>query len=414
MRKRRIAIGSALAVASALALGATVVLPTVADSATASCSLSAMSSTSQSACWHPFDGGPFNTELSSAPALASNSAAVVSHMTAYKWSVGYPGGGFTVGGGSRPVFFATASDPTMKIVCLNAFGTGSCTGSNGIAIGGQTIHVPANLRPESGSDGHLTVIETANGDEYDFWDATISGSTISAGSGSVVNTETGNGLGAQGDAANFALTAGLLRPSELASGSIDHALVVTVPCTSGNGANVGYSYPAGGGWGEACGDYWSESTSGAPELGQLLRLNLTDAQIAASPAPAWQKTIMTALAHYGAYIEDTDGGWDSGIDIIMQDPTSWTDLGLPDQWTALEQQNGWSGGAMSSSVPIPPSDLQVVSACVPQGTCPASVQGSGTTTTTTTVAQPQPPPKTTTTATTTTTTTTTSTRHRRH
>ena len=51
-------------------------------------------------------GGPFNTELSASPALASNSAAVVSHMNTYNWSVGLPGGGFTLGAGSRPMFFA--------------------------------------------------------------------------------------------------------------------------------------------------------------------------------------------------------------------------------------------------------------------------------------------------------------------
>ena len=81
---------------------------------------------------------------------------------------------------------------------------------------------PRGPQPENGTDAHLTVIESATGQEYDFWEASISGSTISAGSGSVVNANTGNGLGAQGDAANFALTAGLLRPSELASGVIDH------------------------------------------------------------------------------------------------------------------------------------------------------------------------------------------------
>ena len=121
---------------------------------------------------------------------------------------------------------------------------------------------------------------------------------------------------------------------------------MTVPCTSANGANVGYSYPATGGWGEACGDYWNESATGAPELGQLLRLNLTDQQIAASPAPAWQKTIMTALSHYGAYIEDTDGSWDSGVNVITQDSESWTDLGQPDQWAALAKQYGTANGML--------------------------------------------------------------------
>ena len=56
------------------------------------------------------------------------------------------------------MFFAQSSDPTMKIVCTDAFGAGSCTGANGVAIGGQTINVPAGLKPENGSDAHLTVI----------------------------------------------------------------------------------------------------------------------------------------------------------------------------------------------------------------------------------------------------------------
>ena len=194
-----------------------------------------------------------------------------------------------------------------------------------------------------------------------------------------MNTNTGNGLGAQGDAANFALTAGLLRPSELASGVINHPLIMTVPCTNANGAGVGYSYPATGGWGEACGDYWNESGSGAPELGQLLRLNLTDQQIANSPAPTWQKTIMTALSHYGAYIEDTDGSWNSGVNVITQDSESWTDLGQPDQWAALAKQYGNTDGMLSSDVPISASDFQVVDSCVARGTCPASIQAPVTT-----------------------------------
>ena len=292
-------------------------------------------------------------------------------MNHYGWTFGPSGGGLTIRPGSRPVYFADPSDPTMKIVCKNDFGSGSCTGANGVNVAGRQINVPRGAAPQSGSDAHLTVIETATGAEYDFWDASIQGSTIVAGDGSSSMSTRATGLGANGDAANFALTAGLLRPSELASGEIDHALAVTVPCTSGNGANVGYSWPASGGWGEACGDYWNESTSGAPGLGQLLRLNMTDQQIAGSSAPTWEKTIMTALSHYGAYIEDTDGSYNSGIGIIVQDPASWTDLGAPDEWASTLQQFGDSsaGGTLSSHVPIPVSDLQVVNACVPQGTC---------------------------------------------
>jgi hypothetical protein len=365
-------LAAAAAAAAVLASIVGLVTPiSAAADATALCSLSQMTASSQPACWRPFDGGPFNTLVSSDPPLASNSPAVITHMTHYGWTFGPSGGGLAIGGGSRPLFFAGASDPTMKIVCKNDFGSGSCTGANGVNIAGKRINVPRGAAPQSGSDAHLTVIETATGAEYDFWDASIQGSTIVAGDGSVVNVNTGTGLGANGDAANFSLTAGLLRPSELSSGEIDHALVVTVPCTSGNGANVGFSWPASGGWGEACGDYWNESTSGAPGLGQLLRLNMTDQQIAGSSAPAWEKTIMTALSHYGAYIEDTDGSYNSGIDIITQDAASWTDLGAPNAWASVLQQFGDSNanGTLNSHVPIPVSDLQIVSACVPRGTC---------------------------------------------
>src|ERR1700709_219737 len=189
IRNRATAICTALGVASALAVGGAMVAPTVA-SAAGTCPVSQMSSTSQASCWQPFTGGPFNTELSSTPALAPNSAAVTSHMTSYNWSIGYPSSGYSLGPGSRPVFFAKPSDPTMKIVCTYPFGPNSCTGSNGIALGGQTINVPTGLKPENGTDAHLTVIESATGQEYDFWAASISGSTISAGSGSVVNTNT--------------------------------------------------------------------------------------------------------------------------------------------------------------------------------------------------------------------------------
>ena len=108
-------------------------------------------------------------------------------------------------------------------------------------------------------------------------------------------------------------------------------------------------------------------------LGQQLRLNMTDAQIANSGAPVWQQTIMTAMAHYGAYIEDTDGGWNSGMNILMQQSNSWTDVGQPDPWTALAQQYGDTDGMLASNVAIPISQLQVVSACVALARCPDSV-----------------------------------------
>ena len=100
-RSRATVVCAALGVASALAGAGAMVAPTVAAAAD-TCPVSQMSTASQPSCWQPFTDGPFNTELSSTPALASNSAAVVSHMTANNWSIGYPGSGYMLGPGSRP------------------------------------------------------------------------------------------------------------------------------------------------------------------------------------------------------------------------------------------------------------------------------------------------------------------------
>ncbi|HEX4010505.1 MAG TPA: hypothetical protein VHX62_10875, partial [Solirubrobacteraceae bacterium] len=167
--------------------------------------------------------------------------------------------------------------------------------------------------------------------------------------------------------------AGLLRPSELASGHIDHALVMTIPCTSANGANVGYSWPATGGWGEFCGQYWNESATGAPGIGQLFKLNMTDAQIAASGAPTWEQTIMTALAHYGAYAEDTEGSWhNEGMYILTQDPISFTSIGQPNAWTNTINALGGRNNTLNSAVPIPTNKLEIIDPCVVEHTCPGA------------------------------------------
>jgi hypothetical protein len=352
----------AITLAFAVLLAVAMRAPSAAK-ASGTCSLTSLSSTSQGACWRPFaDTSFFNTPLPASPKLAGNSSAVVSGMASKGWSIGSTDSGFAFSPvGTHPLFFAGPSAPTKRIQCQG--GRGSCTGANGVNVSGATIHVPAGAQAYSDSDGHLTVIQTSTGREYDFWRARISGSTIEAGAASEVNVNDGDGRGSQGDAAFFALSAGVIRPSELASGEIDHALVLSVPCVSGEGSN-GYVWPAPRGDGSPCG-----SGGGAPALGQLLTLDMSDAQIASSSAPGWEKTIMTAWAHYGAYVEDTGGG-DRSIGILTQSASSWTDLGQSNAWAHVA-----GGPTFSSPVPIPVNGLRAVDPCVPQGRC-GSAPGS--------------------------------------
>jgi hypothetical protein len=379
----RLATVNLALITAILGSAALLVGPSVAQAAGSCQSTSLARAASPRSCWAPFSSGSaFDTLLSNDPPLAADSSAVRQHMISYGWTMGPTASGFTldVGGGSRPVFYASPSDPVMTIHCSAVYGPSSCQGANGVDINGLQIHVPGGARPESNSDAHLTIIETATGDEYDFWRASISGSTITSATGAETNVVSGDGTGSGGDAANLALSAGLLRPSELLAGQIDHPLVLVVPCTNATGAHVGYAWPARGGWGQYCGQFWSEQAVGAPELGQLMKLNMSAAQIASSGAPQWQQTIMTALADYGAYVEDTEGSWhNEGMYILTQATSSWTDLGEPDQWAAAIRAFGQHGQALSSNVPIPASELEVVDTCVTRRTCPNSASATAAT-----------------------------------
>jgi hypothetical protein len=342
---------------------------------TQSSALSLMSS-SQTSCWRPFAStSPFNTLLPADPKPAADNATVRQHIASYRWHVENSAASFAISAPerTRAVYYAKPSDPVMTIRCAAAYGPTSCKGANHISTNGARIHVPAGAQPDSNADRHMSIIETNTGTEYDLYQASVSGSTISAKTAAAFNANTSDGTRDGGDAASLALTAGLLRPSELLAGHIDHALAISVPCVNANGAAVGYVWPASGGWGEPCGTYWSETASTAPPIGTLFKLDMTDAEIAGSGAPAWERTVMTALAHYGAYAEDTNGSWhDQSMAIAMQDTGSFTSIRQADQWARTVAALGGRNGALTSSVPIPAGRLEVVDPCNVRGTCPAT------------------------------------------
>jgi hypothetical protein len=330
----------------------------------------------QTACWRPFSAlSPFNRRLPTRPLLSPANAAVQRHMRAYHWVVQASGSTSThrfvldPTDGSRPVYFGSADDPVVTISCVGWYGAASCAGANGVTTDGAQVHVPPGALPAQNWDAHMAIVDTTNGNEYDLWQTKIENGIISAGTGAVENVYVSDGLDAGGDAADLALTGGLLRPSELMSGHIDHALVISVPCTSATGANVGFSWPASGGWGEVCGHYQAETASDAPPIGALFRLNMSRRQIARSHAPKWQKTIETALAQYGAYAEDTNGPAEAGLDVMMQDEISWTSIDQRNQWrTALHKYHAHRG-QLVSRVPIPTRRLELVAPCVQRDRC---------------------------------------------
>jgi hypothetical protein len=331
-----------------------------------------------SSCWRPYSAdSPFNRPLPGNPTIASDSASIIANLNAN--NVNFEGGqgqfAFTSDDGRDGVYYSRTSDPVVTIHCTYEWGPGTCTGADKVNVDGHQIHIPAGAMPQdNGSDMHLTVVDQTNQLEYDFEHATWSSDhkTLNVWSGAEIpaGPNLGTGLGGGGTAAGTATLAGLITEPELAAGTINHAIAINLPCT--NGA----VYPAQGANGLSCNQEQGQTnTNTAAPLGTLLQLNMTDAQIANSGAPAWQQTIMTAMAHYGMYVNDTDGI--GNIELEAESDISYTSLGGQPLMSNFIKAKGGSYYAplkrwILSGRFIPLNRLRVISTCFAQGSCPGS------------------------------------------
>ena len=290
--------------------------------------------------WRPYAStSPFNTSTEGA-VVDPNSPALVEKVLSW----GAPGNlsagnAETASDWGHPTFWAQPSDPVYTLQATE----------NGNGINGLKIPVPSYARPAGSEDHHMTVV-TPDGWEYDFWraqplDSSTHTLTFAIGGRTRID---GNGLGSAGTAADFGNLAGIIRAPELAAGHINHALFIVLKC-AGTGTSFGYGttttsygssyvYPAMHG-GSACG----ASAADAPPLGARFMLGMSDPQIQALAVPAWKKTILTALAHYGGYVGDTGG---PGFALEFESSTTYTALGLPDPLVAFAAANNlptWEG-----------------------------------------------------------------------
>jgi hypothetical protein len=211
-----------------------------------------------------------------------------------------------------PVYVSSASDPLMTFTCT---GYGACNAN------GSRVHVPKGAQIEPHSDGHIAIIDTANSISYDGWACSFGTGSLNCVWGGLWHFG-GNGLTTTGSEANHAgYAAGLfiISPQELANGHIDHALGMNTWCL--NNPTVYPSDLAASGTDQGCGG------SGAPAYGDLVHLLWTPAQIASSAYSTECKTILTALATYGAYTKDTGS---DGLSLSIQGARAYTSLGLPD------------------------------------------------------------------------------------
>jgi hypothetical protein len=130
------------------------------------------------------------------------------------------------------------------------------------------------------------------------------------------------------DAANFDLSAGQIRASELVAGSIKHALVVSVKNTKST-----HVYPA------SSSDGVSENAN-APAMGQRIYIAYTKAEIEALTVKPWLKTVLQALREYGAYVTDT-GNYT--MQFQFEGSEMFTSFGLSEPFSAI---------AVAESLPV--------------------------------------------------------------
>jgi hypothetical protein len=307
------------------------------------------------ACWRPYGlDSPFNVPIPSHPRLAPESTAITDYMQSHHWLFeGDHHGRFTIdNGGSRPVYWSKSSDPLVKVICG---GDHSCQR-------GMKVHIPKGAQPENASDGLMAVVDQARGLEYDFWQASTpknGAMRVAAGNSIPIGPRTGTGLGGDASAAYLGVLGGLIRAPELAAGRIEHALALTVECVQSRDV---WPSPARG-----RGDLTCANNGVGPHFGNLLQLNMSDSEIAGTRAPAWQRAIMMAMAHYGMYVVNTNGRGNSAMSLTNEADQSFTSFGYAGEMTTFVRAVG--GSTEVVGVPIDMSKFRVIAPCVPRKTC---------------------------------------------
>ncbi len=277
-----------------------------------------------SACWRPYaQTSPFNVAVPPNPRVLPGSRAMVDRVLKMGPIAELVVAADTQSDYYHPVYWSQPTDPVYTLHCTRSWGI--------CEIEGLQVHIPAAARPAAGDDGHLAVVDQLSGWEYDLWqvkDKRPEGGTLNISWGGRTEIK-GDGLGSDATAAHFGLLAGIIRYEEMLEGRIDHALFMFVGCTADS-----YVHPARG-KASVC-----ENQHNAPPSGQYFWLDMSDREIDALDVPAWKKTILRALAHYGAFVGDTGGNEAFGF--AFESGSSYTSFGMPDPFAqfAARQKSG--------------------------------------------------------------------------
>jgi hypothetical protein len=253
--------------------------------------------------WRPFAAtSPWNTRIPADAALEPDGAALVADL-----ATSSPYGAHldvNITGYSIPLYWADASTPTQVVIAdLGGEGWSSSDGFDAVA----EMPLPAGAAPDPASDHHLLVVDPSRNLEWGCWNARnesgqwrggvcatadLAGSGVRQPATSASPWWVAHGARACG----FPLVAGLIRAEEIASGRIDHALVLAYPRVRSGWftppASTGSALGAPGTEGIPCGGRIQLDPTVDPGALGLTRSG---------------RIILTALQEYGAYVGDYSG-----------------------------------------------------------------------------------------------------------
>jgi hypothetical protein len=187
--------------------------------------------------------------------------------------------------------------------------------------GAGAIPIPQGTKADPEGDGHLAVVDPAAGLEWDFWRASYTGGRWSAEGGAAVSTR-GDGIAAagvaSGDAANFPLLGGLVRPEDFAAPEIRHALVFAMPGIAPGAPRCPATHNVATG----------SSRLSLPE-GTRLQLD-PSVDLSKLRLQPWERKLGRAMQRYGLLLRDNGGTFS----IFAENPINrgydaWSRAGFP-------------------------------------------------------------------------------------
>jgi hypothetical protein len=246
----------------------------------------------------------WNAPLAASAPLSPQSSTYVSEL---QQQVTHYGAWINTTQFSVPVYTVGASQRRVPVVLDTHGGSGDLLAREFQ----QGVPIPPGAQPAAGSDRHMVVWQPSTDTLWEFWNMErVDGAWHARWGGKMMNVSASPGYFTNpkdwgGSATSLSLLGGLIRPSELRAGHIDHALALAIPHAAA-GSFVAPAQRTDGN---------DRSQSAIPE-GTRFRLN-PKIDVGSLHLPPVTRELALAAQRYGMVLRDQSGS----VSVYAEDPT---------------------------------------------------------------------------------------------